>query len=177
MFVGDVVNVPKLQVLLFVWVCYNLILISPVVKAPGFIKAQVEKAFPDASHCSALQIRALAKYPYDGYRFSFGTKKALFCSYFSGGFKSHFDAPVGSVQNVVIPFTNFTDCNSDATGEPKPGRTCADNEEYCPDQATLEDMKVISVWGEGVAGQVHLEIHSVSAVGCSADFSTLQVVQ
>mmetsp|Transcript_6309 Transcript_6309/g.13170 ORF Transcript_6309/g.13170 Transcript_6309/m.13170 type:complete len:95 (-) Transcript_6309:225-509(-) len=28
-------------------------------------------------------------------------------------------------------------------------------------------MKTISIWGEGVAGKVHLEIESIGAVGCS----------
>merc|ERR1712037_890167 len=33
---------------------------------------------------------------------------------------------------------------------------------------TLEDLLTISIWGEGVAGKVHLEVASISATGCGS---------
>ena len=33
---------------------------------------------------------------------------------------------------------------------------------------TLKNIKTISLWGEGVAGKVHLEIESIKAIGCSS---------
>merc|ERR1711907_851847 len=36
------------------------------------------------------------------------------------------------------------------------------------DQKTLEDVGTISIWGEGVAGKVHLEVASISATGCGS---------
>eukprot|EP00957_Ditylum_brightwellii_P099224 7557470-Ditylum_brightwellii.AAC.2 len=42
-----------------------------------------------------------------------------------------------------------------------------DGPQYCPDEATLKDMHTIAIWGEGVAGCVHLRIKSISAIGCS----------
>ena len=35
---------------------------------------------------------------------------------------------------------------------------CAENKELCPDQKTLENMKTMSIWAEGVEGTVHLEV-------------------
>ena len=42
-----------------------------------------------------------------------------------------------------------------------------EDKKYCPDEKTLQDMRTMAVWAEGVAGKVHLQIKSVSATGCS----------
>jgi lipocalin len=141
----------------------------PRLKAPGFIKAQsANSQFPDISSCSAIVLRARSSTAYTGYRLSFSNKKSLFCSFFSGGFKTHFAAPTGSsFQDIVLPFTSFSDCNSDSTGEPK--KQCNDNKSVCPDKKTLEDIETISIWAEGAAGKVHLEIESISATGCKSN--------
>ena len=100
-------------------------------------------------------------------RLSFGTKRALGCSFFSSGYKAHFDAPVsGDFENITIPLTAFSDCNSDATGEPT--RNCTDDKNVCPDDSTLKNIETLSIWGEGALGKVHLEIKSISADGCDA---------
>ena len=138
----------------------------PSLKAPGFIKAQTQRKlfqkFPDISSCKAIVINARANAEYEGFRFQFGNK-IKFCSDLqTDGFKSHFDAPVSAdFQRIVIPFTNFSDCNSDATG--KPIRTCSDDPSVCPDRETLRDVKTVAVWGEGAAGTVSLDIKSIGA--------------
>jgi uncharacterized surface protein with fasciclin (FAS1) repeats len=66
---------------------------------------------------------------------------------------------------VQIPFTDFTDCWDDGTGEAI--KTCADDAKYCPDEGTLSNMQTMSVWAEGKEGDVHLEIKSVVATGCA----------
>ena len=42
---------------------------------------------------------------------------------------------------------------------------------YCPDKATLEDVKTVSVWAEGKAGTVNIDIKKIEAVGCNADLT------
>jgi len=155
-FRGEVVDVPSLQ-------------------APGFIKAQTKDSipFPDISSCKSIAINARAGEKYDGYRFQFGTKRGLFCSFFSSGFKAHFDAPVSDqIMRIEIPLSNFSDCNSDATGEPS--KLCSEDPRVCPDQGTLKDVETIAIWAEGAAGTVHLDIKSIVATGCSssADVTT-----
>ena len=54
----------------------------------------------------------------------------------------------------------------DATGNPI--HTCAENAELCPDKKTLQNMKTMSIWAEGVEGEVHLEIKSISGYNCAA---------
>ena len=150
---GDVVNVPFL-------------------KAPGFIKASTVDeltAFPDVSHCGAIKITARAASGYTGYRFSFGNEHPPGGKTFSYGFKSHFDAPNDAgngFQDVVLPFRNFTDLWDDATGDPI--KTCAQDPRYCPDAKALKNLVTLSVWAEGVAGKVHLEIKQIAATNCAA---------
>jgi hypothetical protein len=101
---------------------------------------------------------------YAGYRFLFGKTHDPDAGFFTHGYKSHFDAPVGKFGDVVIPIKNFTDNWDDATG--KPVKTCAENEKYCPNAKTLKDLQTMAFWGEGVEGKVHLEVRSVKATGC-----------
>jgi len=146
-FDGKVVDVPNLQ-------------------APGFIKVDASGAFPDVSSCGALVITARARADYKGLRVSFGTATPPNGTRYAFGYKAHFDAPVGSeFTDVVIPFKEFSDYWSDATGALI--KTCQDNAMYCPDKSTLTDFKVFQVWGEGVGGAVHLEIKKISASGCT----------
>merc|ERR1712230_127614 len=82
-----------------------------------------------------------------------------------GGHKANFKAPKDKFETVQIPFTDFTDCWDDGTGEAI--KTCADDAKYCPDEGTLSNMQTMSVWAEGKEGDVHLEIKSVVATGCA----------
>jgi len=142
----------------------------PSLKAPGFIKVESRDRtpFPDVRSCNALVLTARANNSYKGYRVSFGTKQPPVHKYFAYGFKAHFDAPMGTdFMKTEIPFVNFSDYWDDATGEQI--KTCQEDKIYCPDDATLKDMKTISIWAEGVAGYVHLEVKSIAATGCSGD--------
>ena len=70
-----------------------------------------------------------------------------------------------AMKEINIPLSNFTVRWSDLTGDPIV--SCQENPDFCPDPKTLRNMKTISIWGEGVAGNIHLEIDSIKAIGCS----------
>ena len=161
-FTGEVVNVPKL-------------------KAPGFIKLETKQVggfhwgrfhfggtggFDDISSCNAIVITARTGAPFNGYRLSFGTSHNYKCSFFSSGFKTHFELPPSTdFQKVQLPFHTFSNCNSDSTGEPS--KTCVADSSVCPDKGTLRDVKTIGIWAEGAAGKVQLEVKSIAATGCT----------
>lgn len=144
--------------------------IVPSLNAPGFITSQVSdgffhKGFPDVSKCKGVSLNLKSSTDFKGYRFCFGNKHARGGKFFAYGFKAHFDAPVGEFGTVDLPFNEFTDFWDDATGNPI--KTCQESPENCPDAATLQNMKTMAFWGEGVEGKVHLEVKSVSAYGCA----------
>merc|ERR1712224_703860 len=85
-------------------------------------------------------------------------------------FKAKFMAPVGKFETVRIPFNSFTSFFNGITGDPIV--SCGENEEYCPDQDTLEELNTISFWGEGVEGDVHLEVREITAYGCTPGTAT-----
>lgn len=139
----------------------------PFLHAPGFITMRGDGQFSDVSSCDSLRLTARTTEAYSGYRISFG-RKTVPGNRFAMGFKADFDLPVGSdMANIDIPFKDFTVRWDDATGDAVV--TCEEDESFCPDVKTLQDMKTISLWGEGVAGKVHLEIESISAIGCSGE--------
>lgn len=145
-FDGEVVNVPFLD-------------------APGFITMRGDGDYKDVSSCESLVLRARTSEEYNGYRISFGNRHVPGNRH-AYGYKANFNLTVGSeMQDMVIPFDLFTVRWSDLNGDPIV--SCAENEDFCPDKKTLQNMKTISLWGEGIAGKVHLEIESISATGCS----------
>lgn len=66
-----------------------------------------------------------------------------------------------------MPFTSFSNCNSDSTGEQQ--KTCADHPDVCPNANDLKDVHPIAIWGEGKGGTVDLEVESIIAVNCGDD--------
>ena len=155
--------------------------IVPSLQAPGFIKAQTDwnlfTAMPDISSCKAIFINArhTADEEFMGYRLQFGLQLFSKCGFFSSGFKSIFKVPVGEeFQRIEIPFSDFSDCNSDSTGEPI--RTCSADSSTCPDYSTLRNVKTIALWGEGAAGTVSLDIKSIGATDCRAAKLALEVI-
>merc|ERR1711865_758696 len=143
----------------------------PFLGVPGFIKTQSTgmKVYPDVSCCDSLKLTVMGMEEYDGYRVSFGTKRAK-TGFFASGFKGDFDAPIGEYGDVIIPFDMFSVEWDEATGDQK--ITCAEDPSVCPDMDTLEDMETIAIWGEGVGGKLNLYIKSISAVGCSSSSSS-----
>ncbi|CAH0375831.1 unnamed protein product [Pelagomonas calceolata] len=147
------------------------------VRAPGFIKAEKAGTFPDISACSAFVI-SCKHYTgdpmgdYTGYRIGFGTQRApedLEPHRWSSGFKAPFQAGM-VLTDVEIPFTAFSDDWDDATGEIIV--SCADDQRVCPHASNLQDLQKLSIWGEGVEGNVHLEIHSIKAINCAGGAHT-----
>jgi hypothetical protein len=128
--------------------------------------------YPDVTCCDAIKLNVMSMEEYDGYRFSFGTKRAK-TGFFAQGFKADFDAPlpIGEFGDVIIPFNMFSVEWDEATGDQK--ITCADDPTVCPDMETLQSMNTMAIWGEGVGGEINLYVKSISAVGCSSSSSSL----
>jgi hypothetical protein len=141
-FKGDCVNVPKL-------------------KAPGFLKASTSSGyftkskFADASGNTHLVLRVRSLTPYAGYKVSLGH------NYFPilKDYKADFNA-TSEWSDVMVPFSAFSDNWSSYTGEPI--TTCEKDKKVCVTDKTLKNIEQIAFWAEGVAGQVHLEIESIS---------------
>eukprot|EP00746_Dinoflagellata_sp_MGD_P166612 gnl/MRDRNA2_/MRDRNA2_96637_c0_seq1.p1 gnl/MRDRNA2_/MRDRNA2_96637_c0~~gnl/MRDRNA2_/MRDRNA2_96637_c0_seq1.p1 ORF type:complete len:396 (-),score=62.04 gnl/MRDRNA2_/MRDRNA2_96637_c0_seq1:380-1567(-) len=146
----------------------------PSLKAPGFIKAAADGHFADVSSAidGALVLMVRTSTPqYKGFAVSFASgtmSPAYSCSgggsipFSRGCFKTKFSVPAGDAFTpIVIPWRNFSDNWSPATGDPT--STCAENPSVCPTAAKLKAIKRIEVWGEGALGKVHLEIQSISA--------------
>lgn len=140
----------------------------PFLHAPGFIQARTKKGstHPDVSSCQFLEIIARSNTDYNGYRISFGNAHAPGGKFHARGYKADLkDVSTDDFEAITIPFNQFTDFWDDATGDPI--HTCQENELYCPDEFTLKNMQRLTVWGEGVGGNVSLEIKSISATGCA----------
>mmetsp|Transcript_13484 Transcript_13484/g.16970 ORF Transcript_13484/g.16970 Transcript_13484/m.16970 type:complete len:459 (+) Transcript_13484:87-1463(+) len=159
----------------------------PFLHAPGFVQAYTsfrnnnrffnrfnKKAyspFPDVRGCKALQLSVSLpdEEAYTGFKVSFGTAKShkYNCGRHSYGYKAALpvEGGVSGVQKIVVPFDDFSDCNNDATGLPIV--TCAEDEDVCPSDEALADLKTIAIWGEGVDGKFSLEIMSIDAVDCA----------
>ena len=139
---------------------------------PGFIQMESRGGeYPDVTCCDAIKLNVMSTVLYDGYHFSFGTKRAT-TGFFAQGFKADFDlpAPIGEFGDVTIPFNMFSVEWDEATGEQK--ITCADDPTVCPDMETLQNFMTMAIWGEGVGGSVNLYVKSISAVGCSSSSSS-----
>lgn len=143
----------------------------PFLKVPGFIAVKSRDLlarYPDVSSCNSLKLTLRSSIDYDGYRVSFGDAHPPHSQTFAFGYKANFEVPAGDeFVAVEIPFQNFSDMWDEATGDQI--KSCKEYPEYCPDQKTLEDIKTVSIWAEGVAGNVHLELKEISATGCSGD--------
>jgi len=137
--------------------------------APGFIKMETRGgAFPDVSHCNSLKLNLKAPLDYDGLRVTFGVHHAADSGPYVRGYKAPLILDVkrrDSFQDVVIPFTDFSDNWDALTGDVLV--SCAEDIKYCPDDATLRDFTTFSIMGEGVDGKVRVEVISIDATDCS----------
>lgn len=140
------------------------------LNAPGFIKAETRKgeSWPDVSTCDGFQFTLRSSTPdYQGFRVSFGSKRPPDAFPYTYGFKANLELKAeasSDFQSYRIPFDQFSDKWDAGTGDAIV--TCAQNKEYCPDEASLKDLYSIAVWGEGVQGEVDLQIKSIAAYGC-----------
>lgn len=154
-----------------VGVFHGSVEIVSFLNAPGFIKAETTKgeSWPDASSCKGLQLTLKSSTPsYEGFRVSFGSKRPPDAFPYTYGFKTNMalDASNTGFQTVQLPFNEFTDKWDAGTGDAVV--TCAEDKQYCPDETSKKDLFSIAVWGEGVKGEVNLQIQSVAAYGCNA---------
>merc|ERR1712212_311718 len=134
--------------------------IVPSLQAPGFLSFEADGQFADASSAISGGILIRLRTSTPDYNCRFGGSIPL-----TGGcFKSLFHVPP-SVDNefvdVKVPFSSFSDHWSPETGEHT--IECSDDPKVCPTAEKLEHIKTISIMAEGVAGDVHLEVLSISA--------------
>jgi len=142
--------------------------IVPKLKAPGFITVINDDRRPwvDVSSCQGIRVTHKSANDYKGFRISFGTAHAPGGGFFARGYKSDIPEPsVGKFGDAVLPFTNFTDAWNDATGNRV--HSCASNKIYCPTRDSLRDFRTMSIWAEGVEGDIQLEIESITGYNCN----------
>ena len=152
----------------------GLCAIVPFLKAPGFITMETggffsfhKEVFPDINSCDALSFVLKTNVDYKGYRISFG-KEHVKGGRHASGYKAGplLDLPSKEFGEIVIPLNEFSSKWDEATGDITV--SCKEDPQYCPSEKWLSNMETISFWGEGVEGEVDLEIQKITAVGCSS---------
>ena len=131
----------------------------PALKAPGFCFARTDtflvKKFGDASNTTKMVFEYRSSVPYKGFKAAFvaDTINTQF-----GAFKGDFavEATGGEFKTVEIPFSEFSNKWSPATGEP--------TKKSPPSQKNLADIRQLQLWAEGTKGPFDIEIKSISAV-------------
>mmetsp|Transcript_18565 Transcript_18565/g.26123 ORF Transcript_18565/g.26123 Transcript_18565/m.26123 type:complete len:212 (+) Transcript_18565:71-706(+) len=132
---------------------------------PGFVSIVTHGGvYPDMSTCNALKLNLMVTQEYSGLRISLGSVNIKGKRH-SIGYRSKIDAPVGSFTDIIIPFADFT--VKSVKDEDRTVITCKENDEYCLSEGILGSIKTLSIWGEGVEGNFHLRIKSISATNCS----------
>jgi hypothetical protein len=150
----------------------------PFLHAPGFIQARTtdNKPFPDVSSCAAFKLTVRSLSEYAGYRFSFGDAHPPNGKFYAYGYKITLEnVPMHDFGEMILQFDEFTDFWDDATGDPIV--TCHKDSTYCPTEMALRNLKTVAIWAEGVAGDVSLEIQSISAVGCASPSMSTRVLR
>merc|ERR1719428_797317 len=78
-----------------------------------------------------------------------------------GCFKAPFKVPAGKdFTELRIPLSEFSDKWNSATGELT--TLCKDEPSVCPSAEKLKRVQRVAIWGEGVAGKVHIEFDNIS---------------
>jgi len=148
----------------------------PSLKAPGFIKAAADGSFSDASPALdgdlVLTLRSSTT-SYKGFRVTFaaGTLSPSYaCAgggqipFSRGCYKARFDVPASAASDFVdvrIPFANFSDLWSPATGDQV--KTFQQDSSACPSTKALKSIKRFEIWAEGVSGDVQIDLRAISA--------------
>ena len=155
--------------------------IVPFLKAPGFITMvtggyrQPTQQFPNIETCQAFRLVLQSHTDYAGFYMSFGTVQ-LPEKRHARGYKTHLEIPQSSentdddnsdgFDEMIIPFGNFSSNWDEGTGQIEV--SCQDDARYCPTPKALQDLQTISFWGEGIQGDVALDIRSIAAVQCAS---------
>jgi len=148
--------------------------IVPSLNAPGFCSMQADGEYNDASSTidGSIVLRVRSSSPdYAGYRMVF-VGNALSPSYAcrfggtvpltNGCYKALFNVPPGDeFVDIAIPFSKFSDHWDPGTGNHI--SECADDPKVCPTEKALGKITQIQIMSEGVAGDFHLEVESISA--------------
>ena len=163
--------------------CILLINLLHLRKSGRFAKG-LPAYFPDISTCDGFQVEGRSDTQYNGYYMSFGTDKAAQMHH-GRGYKAKIEnLPSTEEPNndgkgdpkwvnrlsdkefgtVTLPFSSFSSYWDEKTGKTIIG--CSeDDPEYCPTLASLRNIETISFWGEGVEGEVALDVRNIKAVG------------
>jgi len=144
--------------------------IVPSLKAPGFITVvnSDSNSWVDVSSCEGLRFNHKSANNYLGFRISFGTKHAPGGGFFARGYKANIGTPsVGEFGDAILPFANFTDAWNDATGNVvHPCTPSGFGKIYCPRASDLADFRTMSIWAEGVEGDIQLEVNTITGYNC-----------
>lgn len=144
----------------------------PSLAAPGFVSVRTTDRggyFPDLQSCEGVKLRVRSQTPYAGFRLSFGNNFAGSMR-FAHGYHARFEVAFQDVfLDVVLAFSEFSDNWDPRTGDIIV--TCQENEQYCPDDKTLQNMERLEIMAEGVNGEIKLEIKSIVAYNCDDDVS------
>merc|ERR1740133_770380 len=140
-----------------------------MVTGNSFNPFATKSVFPDVSTCDGITGNSRSRTQYSGYYISFGTDRVP-----GGGHAMGYKSPLfqdGKVPfgldfvDIIIPFNEFSSNWDEGSGKTK--ISCKDNNIYCPTLSTLQNMKSMSFWGEGVEGDDALDIRYIGAIGCS----------
>lgn len=142
------------------------------------VSAGARGTFPDLRTCDGLlfEVKATGE-RYDNFMVDFGYAK-LPDRVFGFGYRAHLPVPrteavastvrsASSFVSVTVPFRDFTldwDWNTGAAVT-----SCAEDPQYCPDEAALQDLETITLSAMGATnGVVRLHVRSIQGTGCDA---------
>jgi len=150
----------------------GVVRVVPSLHAPGFTTAATDPAFErfaSAESFTHLSMKLRSTKPYYGFKIAFAadTLNPQFRS-----FKADFNisvSPSGDWQEVLVPFTDFSNRWSQYTGEPVV--RCSDDKSVCPTERNKAQIEQFQIWAEGHAGEYHLEIASIGATNSTCSSS------
>lgn len=143
----------------------------PTLSTPGFIEMETPAStrFPDARTCTHVRLEAKTVGPnldYAGWRFGLGNSQPeAVADWHAFGHKHGFFAPGNEWENVTMPLNQFSNYWNATTGDVV--ITCEEDPQYCPTSQTLKEIKTLSIWAEGVNGDVELHVRNIWMTGCN----------
>ena len=148
--------------------------IVPSLNIPGFLSIRAQGDYQNASTTvsGGIVLRVRTSTPeYNGFRMvlAAGTLSPGYACRFGGTvpfskgcYKAKFKAPRGNTfKDVVIPFSSFSDHWDPRTGDHI--TECSNDPSVCPTARALGSIEQIQLMAEGVAGDIHIELESISA--------------
>jgi len=137
---------------------------------------ETKNNFPDLHHCDGLKVVLKSNVAYAGYHVDIGMRSSHTHGW---GYKSQpVSAPTDDFGEINLPFNTFSintghhhrhQQTQQDNGATEDNLCSSTNKDACPDTETLCNMKSISILGDGVVGDIDLEIKSIHAFGCNSD--------